>query len=271
MTLLQKLACLGLLLGFIPTAVAHDFWLAPGQYYSDEPAAVSVQFKVGHEEDAANWNLSWDKIVALRTYSEGGIADMAASIIPRSEFMPGVAKTAKLKSGTHLIGFESYHSFSSLEAEKFNSYAEEEGLAEIIAYREKKGLTTTPGTELFSRKAKTMIQVGDALSDIATTPIGHTLEIVPLQHPAAIEPGDTLPVQVLFKGEPLANALIDATPLAGADHKEQALTTDNEGKATFRLTGKGPVKLNVIWGVALRNNQQADYESYFSSFTFTVR
>lgn len=271
MTIVKKLACMGWLLALSPVAAAHDFWLAPGQYYADKPVAVPVQFKVGHEKDAANWNLSWDKIVALRTYSNDGVADMAASIIPRSEFMPGVAKTSQLSAGSHIIGFESYHSVSSLDADKFNSYVKEEGLTAIIAYREKRGLTHTPGTELFSRKAKTLVQVGPKLTDMATRPIGHTLEIVPLQHPARIEAGGSLTVQVLFKGEPLAGALIDAAPLTGATHTPQAQTTDSTGKATFKLTGQGPVKLNVIWGVALRNNPQADYESYFSSLTFAVR
>ncbi len=270
MKTLKRLVCLGVLLGSGSGAMAHDFWLEPGDYYSKEATAVPVKFKVGHEDNAGNWNLSWDKIVALRTYSSTGVQDMAASIIPKSNLMPGVAKTQKLSSGTYVIGFESYHSLSSLEANTFNAYAREEGLADVLAHRQKNGLTTKAGTELFSRKAKAIIQIGSALSDIATKPLGHTLEIVPIQHPAKINSEGTFPVKVLFKGKPLENALVDAAPLSGASHKEQSKTTDNRGEVIFELSGDGAVKLNVVWGEVRPNNTEADYESYFSSLTFMV-
>ncbi|WP_232365104.1 DUF4198 domain-containing protein [Salinimonas marina] len=200
---------------------------------------MPVKFKVGHEENASNWNLSWDKIVALRTYSSAGVQDMAASIIPKSNFMPGVAKTQKLSSGTYVLGFESYHSRSTLEADTFNAYAREEGLADIIAHRQKNGLATKPGTELFSRKAKAIIQIGSEQSDIATRPLGHTLEIVPLQHPAKINSEGTFPVKVLFKGKPLENALVDVAPLSGASHKEQSKTTNSRGRPFLSLQERG--------------------------------
>ncbi len=269
---MKKLSLLCVLASVIPATFtyAHDFWLEPGQYHYPAASTVPVQFKVGHNEGAENWALSWEKIVAIRNYTATGVADMAASIIPRSGLLPGIAKTGKLGEGSYVIGFESYHSMSSLGAEAFNRYAEEEGLLDIVAYRKSNGLMDTAGTELYSRKAKTIVQVGAMRSDVVTAPVGHTLEIVPLHHPANLAEAGRLPVQVLFRGEPLENALIDASPLADADHQSQSLTTDANGKATFVFPEAGPVKLNVVWGVPTQYSSEATFETYFSSLTFAI-
>ncbi|WP_232362637.1 DUF4198 domain-containing protein [Salinimonas chungwhensis] len=253
-----------------PTAFAHDFWLAPGQYISETPTSVSIQFKVGHKENINNWNLRWDTIVALRSYNSDGVTDLAASIIPKSDLLPGAAKTPTLQPGTYVIGFESYHSVSELVADKFNSYVKDEGLKAIAEYRQSNGLMNSTGIELYSRKAKTIVQIGDELTANATKPVGHTLEIVPLQHPYDLANDGSLSVKVLFRGQPLQHAKIDALPLNNATHTAQSARTDNKGHATFKFNKKGPVKLNVVWGVPLQNNNRADFETYFSSLTFTA-
>lgn len=249
------------------SAQAHDFWLEPTHYHTNTPSSIALQFKVGHKEDTSHWNLAWNKIVALRTYSSDGVTDMGASVVPRTALLPGMAKTTELAPGSHVIGFESYHATSVLDAKKFNQYAKDEGLAEILAYRESRGQNDIAGEELYSRKAKTIVQVGDTFTDNVLKPIGHTLEIVPLNHPYKLDE-NTLAVQVLFKGKPLSNALIDALSLADHNAQAQALTTDKDGKATFKLDTKGPMMLNTVWGVPLTNSSAADFETYFSSLTF---
>lgn len=251
-------------------AQAHDFWLEPTLYFAKAPSSIALQFKVGHKEDTSHWNLTWNKIVALRTYSSDGVTDMGSSIVPKTALLPGLAKTAELASGTHVIGFESYHATSVLGAEKFNQYAKDEGLTEILAYRASKGQNDIAGEELYSRKAKTIIQVGDTITDNALKPIGHTLEIVPLNHPYKLV-DNTLSVQVLFKGKPLSNALIDAMSLVDYNAKAQVVMTDKEGKAIFKLDTQGPMMLNTVWGVPLTNSNSADFETYFSSLTFEYR
>tara|TARA_Y100000034_G_C6804453_1_gene361095 strand:+ start:217 stop:1035 length:819 start_codon:yes stop_codon:yes gene_type:complete len=248
-------------------AQAHDFWLEPAVYRSQNPSSIALQFKVGHKEDTSHWNLAWDRIVALRTYSSDGVTDMAASVVPKTSMLPGMAKTATLSPGSHIIGLESYHATSVLKAKKFNQYAEEEGLIDILSYREARGQNDIAGKELYSRKAKTIVQVGDVVTSNALKPIGHTLEIVPLEHPYTLT-SDTLSVQVLFKGKPLSNALIDALSLVDHNAREQAITTDSEGKATFKFEVQGPVILTTVWGVPLSSSAEADFETYFASLTF---
>lgn len=260
----------GLLMSASFTASAHDFWLAPGKFQASPSTPVPIQFKVGHNESADDWNLRWDKVVALRNYTPEGVTDLSASIIEKSDLLPGAAKTQSLEPGTYVVGLESYHSVSELSAEPFNSYVKEEGLTAIHDYRQQKGLSGRAGTELYSRKAKTIIQVGDKLTDNAIHPVGHTLEIVPVSHPYDLDEQGALPLQVLFKGRPLEGALVKSSALKGASHKPQSVKTDAEGRATISFDEEGPVKLSVVWGEPLSGNPRADFETYFSSLTFSV-
>jgi uncharacterized GH25 family protein len=259
-----------LAIAFTPLTLAHDFWLEPTQFQYDDASPIAVQFKVGHKDDINHWNLTWDKIVALRSYSSTGVVDMAAGVIPKSNLLPGMAKSTSLSAGSYVVGFESYHSVSVLKADQFNDYAKKEGLKEIVEYRANKGLEGYSGEELYSRKAKAIVQVGETLTDNVTKPIGHTLEIVPRSHPLKLGDDSSLTVQVLFKGEPLKDALIDSVPLKNATHEAQSFLTDDNGKATFTFKETGAVKLNVVWGVPLKSNIKADFETYFSSLTFAV-
>lgn len=263
-----KLAlCLGSFLAASPMASAHDFWLEPGKFQYDQPASVALQFKIGHHDEAGHWNLRWDKLVALRNYTANGVQDLAAGVIPYSGMLPGAAKTGLLDSGSYVIGLESYHSVSELEAEKFNQYLAEEGLKAIQQHRQANNLTNTAGTELYSRKAKTIVQVGQNHTAHVTQPIGHTLEIVPTTHPGDANSSEKLAVKVLFKGEPLPAAMVDAIMMDADASTTQTAHTGQDGVASFALSGKGAVKLTVVWGVPLQGNPRADYETYFASLT----
>jgi len=248
---------------------AHDFWLSPTSFNAKQaPANVKVKFQVGHGDDVNSWALNWQRIVSLRTYGDGVYQDQSANIIENRQLFDGFANVSLATQGTHVLGFESYHSFSSLEASKFNSYVEKEGLAQVLEQRERFGQTERAGTELYSRKAKALIQVGGKVSDNVTQPVGLTLEIVPLQNPYNLSDAKKFPVRVLFRGKPLQNALIDFAPLNGESVEQQAMRTNDRGEASFALEEKGSWIVNVVWAVPLANNEKADFETYFSSLTF---
>ncbi|MGB3725856.1 MAG: DUF4198 domain-containing protein [Glaciecola sp.] len=252
----------------VPSSYAHDFWLSPNKYKLAKPNAISVQFLVGHKEDMNHWDLQWKRIVALRAYSENKVSDMTGSVIPKTNLLPGTASTKELAQGTHLIGFETYHSISELNAEKFNSYISDEGLTAISKHRQEAGTSTQRGTEIYSRRAKAIVQVGDTYTDNVTQPIGHTLEIVPLHNPHSLKKDEELPIVVLFRGKPLAGALVHISSLNNHDYSEQFLTTESTGITSFQVDKANDYKINVIWGVPIANNADADYETYFSSLTF---
>ncbi|WP_032827294.1 DUF4198 domain-containing protein, partial [Kingella kingae] len=50
-----------------------------------------------------------------------------------------------------------------------------------------------------------------ASTAIISRPLGHLLEIVPLDNPANVHVGEPFKVKVLYKGEPLPNVTLTAT------------------------------------------------------------
>ncbi len=66
--------------------------------------------------------------------------------------------------------------------------------------------------------------------DVITRPVGHMLEIVPLDNPANIKVGERFKVKVLFQGEPLPNATLTAT-FDGFDTSDRSKTHKVEAQA----------------------------------------
>lgn len=249
-------------------AAAHDFWLFPQTFESEVLGTVQVRFLVGHADEVNSWNLQWDRVAALRAHGPDGMKDLQPAMTPARGLVPGFVALPLQTPGTHVVAFESNHSFSDLEAEKFNDYAESEGLTAILNARERAGALAENGLELYSRRAKTLIQFGDEPTDSALAPLGHTLEIVPEANPYALDEGEALPVRVLFRGAPLEGATIDITVLGAGAAPYDTKVTDADGRARFALSGGKAYKLNVVWGVPNADARRAEFETIFSSLTF---
>lgn len=247
-------------------AMAHDFWLQPTRFQVAPNAAVGANFLVGHAALRERWNNN-DRIVVMKAFRAGGANDLRRDL--RTGELDLVTRFAA--PGIHVLGMQSNYAFSELPAIRFNDYAKEEGLALITAARQRPGNGAKPGRERYSRRAKSLIQVGTqtaANQAIATRPIGLKLEIVPDRNPYALDASRMLPVHVLYNGRRLANATVKLTNLDN-DAKPVALaTTDRAGRARFRIPAQGKWLLNVVWGEPVTGNAKIDFDTTFSSLTF---
>lgn len=80
---------------------------------------------------------------------------------------------------------------------------------------------------------------GNETGNSFSKPVGHALEIVPLNDPTRMHAGDKLQALVLFKGKPLADAVISCIPrgreLAADFDAEHEVRTDGKGEALLPL------------------------------------
>jgi uncharacterized GH25 family protein len=88
-----------------------------------------------------------------------------------------------------------------------------------------------------------------------STPLGYTLEIVPLDNPANLRAGSNARFRVLYKGRPLANAEVFAV-YDYYDYKtmnayEQKGNTNSGGEITFRISHPG------IWIFRVRDSRNS--------------
>lgn len=256
------------LLSISTAALPHDFWLMPTEFWLSRPGEVAIEFNIGDGAAPEPWNLRWENIVALRSHGPAGVDDQQASIATRTEQSPGSAAVRLATRGTHVIAFESNPSLSDLEAEDFNSYAKDEGLTAVIAERESTGTTGRNGIETYARRGKALIQVGKKLTDQILKPVGHALEIVPERHPYGPGAEVRLPVQVLFRGRPLAGAKVSLIDLRSDGEPLVDIVTDANGRAVFVVPRRSAWRLNTVWSVPVPGSLRADFDTIFTSLTF---
>ena len=249
----------------VPIA-AHDFWLEPETFHAAPGEAVHIHFLVGHAGDRRDWNVRSDRIVSLLKSGPDGDADLNGTI--SADKQRSGANAVATKPGTYLVSLESTEAFSTLPAKQFNAYLLEEGLMPALEYRKANGEIDSSGREVYSRRAKALLQIGDSKSDNVTKTIGQTLEIVPLANPYALANDAPLPVQVLYNGAPLEGARVTLQNLRIAIMPGAEAITDKNGHVSFEFPKRGAWKLNTVWTRPLSGNDKTDFETIFSSLSF---
>ncbi|MDR2393374.1 MAG: DUF4198 domain-containing protein [Treponema sp.] len=88
-------------------------------------------------------------------------------------------------------------------------------------------------------------------------PLGHPIEIIPIENPASYRKGFRPKFRVLFNGQPLANAEIAATydyyNYKTANAYAQTQKTDAKGEVQFNITDPG------IWLVRISDTRKSQY------------
>jgi len=250
-------------------ALAHDFWLQPQVFAAAPDTAVPFTIQVGHGTFRQRWGASIDRIVRFDDVGPTRVTSLRASLQAPGGAVDGTVRLAA--PGTHVLVLETNHAESELPSIRFNDYIKVEGMTLAIAWRERLKLADTPGREIYSRRAKALVQVGSldpSTASQATRPVGLTLEIVPQRNPYALATGEMLPVQIIYEGKPLAGALVKLNNLDFDARPIESHLTDAAGRATFNPPRRGKWQLNVIWTKPITGNPKADFETIFSSLTF---
>lgn len=97
--------------------------------------------------------------------------------------------------------------------------------------------------------------------------MGYDLELLPQINPGKAKKGDTVPVQVLYKGKPLANAVINDNYLS---HPQQQVKTDAQGRADLTIANYGHNAWEVSHSTPYPDLQKADTASWSTIVTFFV-
>jgi nickel transport protein len=96
-------------------------------------------------------------------------------------------------------------------------------------------------------------------------PVGAKMEILPLKNPLTMRPGDTLPIKVLFEGNPVAGAVVTS-------HGElTGIRSGKDGRAEVMISGKGLQVFAAKHKVPLKENPDADLQVFQAYLSFEVR
>jgi uncharacterized GH25 family protein len=241
-------------------AAAHDFWIQPQAFRVAPGAEVGISLQVGDGPDRQRSAIPLRRVLRFEAIGPDGAARDLKGALADGRARFGAPGTYVLALATDAGGR------SRQAAAKFNAYLADEGLTPAIEARAKAGRADREGSERYARAAKAIVQAGAGDAAAATRPVGLPLEIVPLADPFARP--DRLPVRVLLEGRPLPGALVKLTDLAHDTETAEAHRTDAAGQAAFVMPAAGDWRLSVVWTKPLGPDEDADFETTFSSLSF---
>jgi uncharacterized GH25 family protein len=261
---------------FASSVAAHDFWLQPNEYWLKPQVTVPLTLQVGHGPLRQRSPIPMDRIQRFEAIApDGTVIDVRADL-----HLGGIAEDGSLRfdaPGTYVLMLETDNRAQShLPAIRYNDYLKVEGLTPALEQRERMHRMDTDGSENYSRIAKSIVQVGPSGATAMTQtpptqPLGLPLEIVPELNPYTNPQAATLPIRVIYEGEPLPGALVKLTQLEHDDAPLEMHLTDRAGRASFSMPRNGTWLLNVIWTKPLPSSRDTDFETTFSSLSFGFR
>lgn len=255
-----------MLLHFAHQSRAHEFWMEPETYRPSVGQKVALRHFIGQKFNGESYPYvpDWFQSFELTQGSErsdvgGTMGDDPAAIL--SFDRPGL-KILTFHSTADKLTFKSF--------EKFKTYLIFEGLEPILEQYENVLSKQTEFREDYIRCSKTLMQVGEQVSG-ADQATGMPLELIAQQNPYTLTKGDSLKVQLLKDGKPLAGALIRILTKIDPE-KITPVRTGAQGYALISLAHTGPYLLNAV---AMINEdlpkKEENWKSLWASLSFSVK
>lgn len=137
----------------------------------------------------------------------------------------------------------------------------------------KKGLKGVISCMNYDIRTKAVIKAGVGSPAPAGT-LDAPLEIIPAGDISSLKKGNSVQVQILFKGKPAAGLTVtaDYDGYAGRSHDDHAVSvkTDSSGKATLTLSSKGPWLIQVRQELPYPDRDVCDTSMHAASLCLTV-
>lgn len=252
----------------LPAIQAHDFYILPDLFHVQAGASVRVAFDNGDSfpdsEVAPSLERLKDAVLGTATWSSA-----VSDLHERGKEIVGTAKA--MGSGCAFLSARTAPNSIELRPDEFLAYLKEEGLTEVIRWRDEHQQASKPGRERYTKFAKSLLVSGTP-DGFYKEPLRLPIEIVPLQNPYALNAGALLPVRVLFRGKPAPDLQLEAAWAGEGGKSVQVIgRTDSDGRIDVRLTKAGRWRLHSLAMERCADPSAADWESFWASLTFEIR
>lgn len=252
------------LLAASSTAQAHEFWIEPQAYRLDANAEIVAHLQVGQMLQGEPYPYLSHKFVSYTVTDRAGTRPLQGNEgdIPSIVHQP-------TSPGLHILAYDAKAERLTYDGlADFAEFVEEEGLSEVIPRHRERSLPESGFTEAYTRNAKALIQVGPvelADQDRAT---GLRFELIARANPYGA-PLDSLPVTLLWEGEPAADTQISIFRKTGTDTVERTTTLTNaDGNAVIALAGGGQYLLGAVHMEEVAEDTGAVWQSTWASLSF---
>jgi uncharacterized GH25 family protein len=249
-----------------PAARAHDFWIEPSTFHPAVGEDFSVALRVGERFEGEPVPRDDRRIRRFFLVSRLGEAPIPG--------LPGTdpAGFGRLDApGVVAIGYRSDRSPVLLEAAKFEQYLADQGLESVSKERRRRGESSAPGREVFSRSAKSLLYAEPRGPDFDRR-LGLTFEILLQSDPAKRDAGPVR-FRLLYEDKPLSGALVKAICREEPGKPPTVLTarSGRDGNVAFVLPRPGVWLIEAVHMVPAPKDAGADWESTWASLTLEIR
>lgn len=262
----------------IPSA-ADDFWIVPDVFRVSADESLVLRGQTSSRFPTSRVAVTPDRIArATRISAEGDVRLDGFSVAGTSLLIndrPG-------RAGQYAIAVQIAPRALRESAAGFRRYLELEGATAAVARVEREGLLRGRDsvTRRYAKYAKALVEVGEGGPPAFARAAGHPLEFVPLRDPRSLRSGDSLTVELRFRGAVLAGAPVhadrvpfDASRAGTADgHGVAGLVavTDARGRFVVPISAEGLWNVRAVHVVEAAPNSGADWDTHWSSLTFAV-
>jgi len=265
----------GLLVLMASGVWAHDMFLVLSEHSLSPESAVSVSLYNGTFDKSEN-AIARDRMTDVSVVDGDAKVSHPATGQWRDEESVAILEFETGAAGTYLVGISTAANMIELTAEEFEDYLKHDGVLDVLEARQHEGDLEQPVRERYSKHVKTILQVGDAVTDSHAVKLGYPIEIVPQANPASLDVGDTVGFLVLANGEPVEDQLVYASydgfhsHDGTGDHREAVKArTDENGVVKIELSKAGRWYVRLIRMLPV-DEEGADYESNWATLTFAV-
>lgn len=265
-------------------AKAHDFWLIPDAFAVTPGGRLVVNGQTSSLFPTSLSAATPDRIVAARVFTADSSTPVRdISIVGLSLRMAHPTSQA----GQRVVSVQLAPRNVRESPASFRRYLDLEGAPEARLRYEKEGLLPRAGgdsiTRRYAKYAKTVVEVGRGPRAFQRV-VGHPLEFVPLADPANLRAGDTLRVQLLLLGKPVAFARFhagsvgtnyqavqrDTTAARRAAADDIAAETDRNGVAKVVIGRAGVWNVRTLQIVPSAKKSGADWDVHWATLVFAV-
>ena len=262
--LLSTVSLAVLLVGGGVRLLAHDMWIEPTSYRPELGRIMGLRLRVGQDflgDPLPRVSSLIEKFVVTDGDGEKTVvgrdgADPAGLLFPS-------------KPGLVLVGYHSKPSPVVLTPQKFNQYLSEEGLDSIAALRAKRGQSDAEAREQFVRCAKTLVLAGPALESQGDRVLGFRLELVAERNPYLLKSGESLPLRVIYRGQPIVDVLVIGINQRDPMTKVSA-RSDKAGRVQLRLPATGAWLIKAVHMIPAAGATDHEWDSFWASLTFEL-
>lgn len=266
------------LTGVLVTATAvsaHDFWVVPDAFGVAAGRAMTIRTVTGTKFPTSESAVAPERIAEARILA----ADASGDEPLRDYAVSGkslVIQHRPAGDGERVIAVALAPTTRRMTADAFARYLRLEGAADLADRFLRDGPLPQDSVAMRSTKyAKTLVTVGTSGPRAFTRAAGHPLELVPLDDPLSMRPGETLAVRVLANGHAVTNAVVHAGRAADAGEvatPDLTLTTDANGVIRLPVTRAGLWNIRTAYAGPASGAASAPvtWDVWWATFVFST-